>query len=74
MSLIKEISIKWHAEDIQWCAKSFSNSKEDVLTPQECSDVLSVLKDKHDATIGINWNVIEYYISEVFKKRKSQRS
>jgi hypothetical protein len=68
MSLTTEISIKWCAEDIQECARGWDNSLEDVLTPEECSEVLNYLKDDHDATVGINWDVISHIISEVSGK------
>ncbi len=68
MSLTTEISIKWYAKDIQECAKGFDNSLEDVLTPEECSKVLDYLKYGHDATIGINWDVIDDAIIQVTGK------
>ena len=35
------------------------------ITDDQCRDVLSCLDRKHDACIGINWDVIDYWIDEV---------
>jgi hypothetical protein len=51
MSLTKQISIKWHIDDVL--------SVRPGLTQLQASQVLKHLKRKHDANIGINWDVIE---------------
>lgn len=51
MSLIEEISIKWHIDDVL--------SVKPHLTKQQASQVLERLKRGHDASIGINWEVID---------------
>tara|TARA_R100000353_G_scaffold100818_2_gene73144 strand:+ start:370 stop:672 length:303 start_codon:yes stop_codon:yes gene_type:complete len=65
MSLTTEISIKWCDEDIQQCARGWDDSLEDILTAEECSEVLDYLKYNHDATVGINWDVIDNAISAI---------
>ncbi|MHB1949662.1 MAG: hypothetical protein ACYCQI_16310 [Gammaproteobacteria bacterium] len=50
-SLVKEIAIIWHIEDIQ--------SIRPDLTDKQASIVLQRLKENHDANIGINWETIE---------------
>ena len=54
-----EINISWHIEDV-W-------SIDDSLTNVEARKVLQLIKDKHDANIGVNWEtigaVIAYYKS-----------
>ncbi|MHB1949558.1 MAG: hypothetical protein ACYCQI_15775 [Gammaproteobacteria bacterium] len=50
-SLVKEIAIIWHIEDIQ--------SIRPDLTDKQASVVLQRLKENHDASIGINWETIE---------------
>lgn len=45
------IQIIWHWEDVQW--------RRPDLTLDQCCEVLSRLKRQHDATIGINWDVID---------------
>jgi hypothetical protein len=63
MSPITKISITWYAEDINHVAEQLGHK----LTPTQTGDVLSLLKHKHDANIGINWDTIEFWIREVVK-------
>ena len=49
------ISIAWHAEDIFYRA----NERGLSLTDEQVGNILDVLKNKHDASIGINWEVID---------------
>jgi hypothetical protein len=49
-----EISIKWHFTDIQ--------ERDDSLTDDEARQVLRLIKRKHDANIGINWETIDIWI------------
>jgi hypothetical protein len=60
MSLTKQISIKWHIDDVQ--------SVRPNLTQLQASQVLENLKRKHDANIGINWEVIEIVSDILFPK------
>ena len=52
----EKISITWTAEDVRACAKNRLNKR---LTRQQVSDVLNELKAGHNASAGINWDVIE---------------
>ena len=54
-----EISISWHFADIQ--------EVDDSLTNDEARQILQLIKKNHDATIGINWEVIEAWI-DYFKR------
>jgi hypothetical protein len=51
MSFTNQISIKWDLDDVL--------SVRPDLTKLQASLVLERLKNKHDANIGINWEVIE---------------
>ena len=55
-----EIAVKWNIDDIK--------SRDNSLTDDECRNVLVSLKSDHDATIGINWDVIDETI--YWEKRK----
>lgn len=46
-----QIAIIWDIEDVQ--------SVRNDLSDEQAMNVLQRLKDKHDANIGINWEVIE---------------
>jgi len=54
---MKRITITWCAEDVLAVDPS--------LTPKQVTDVLSLMKHKHDASIGINWDVIQCHIDQV---------
>lgn len=38
-----------------------------VLTQYAVEEVLNLIDDEHDASVGINWNTIEAYIRRVTK-------
>ena len=61
--LLTHISIVWCADDVRQQAKDMDVE----LTERQVSDVLSLMQDKHDATIGMNWDVIGYFIDEVLE-------
>jgi len=55
-----EIAIIWSVEDVmQEC---------DWLTREQALDVLHHIDHKHDATIGINWEVIYYNAEWMYPK------
>lgn len=49
-----EINISWHFTDVQ--------EQDDTLTNDEARQILQLMKHNHDATIGINWDVIDEWI------------
>lgn len=57
----KQISIIWDIQDVRSCAEDVGY---DNLTDEQCSDILEILEDEHDATIGINFDVIGIKIQE----------
>jgi hypothetical protein len=53
-----EIASIWHIEDVQ--------SVRPDLTDGQAWEVLQAAKDNHDATIGINWDVLEFHADDLF--------
>jgi len=53
--MIKEIQITWHIEDVIYRGKERGIN----LTEEEAADILHYMDRKHDANIGINWDVID---------------
>ena len=53
-NLPDEINISWHIEDVQ--------SVDESLTDDEARQVLQLIKEKHDANIGVNWETIDVFI------------
>lgn len=58
---MKIVSIKWATEDV-WEVRP-------DLTEQQADKVLDALVDKHDATIGVNWDVIEIIANNMFPEK-----
>ena len=56
------ISIWWHIDDvIDQHDRGFCGE----ITKDEARDVLGMVSQKHDCNIGINWDVIDYWIDRV---------
>ena len=52
----KTICIEWSSEDILLQAKQDGV----ILTEKQAEEILNILIAKHDATIGINWDIITF--------------
>ena len=55
----------WHIDDVASQAKD----KGQTLTEDECREVLAMVMHRHDCNIGINWEVIDYWIYVVVGDR-----
>lgn len=56
----------WSLEDVQQQAEDDGL----LLSLNQQKRVLSLVSSKHDATIGINWDTISYWISEVYQQEE----
>mgnify|MGYP006289045967 CR=1 FL=1 len=56
------ITIKWFVDDVQ-------DIRND-LNEQQCMEVLNMAKKEHDATIGINYEVLEHWANFLFPKNE----
>ena len=61
MSEHKTLTIEWSTEDIISQAHHSMGVDLDI---DQASEILEEVIDDHDASVGINWDVIEYHISE----------
>ena len=61
MSKIKFITIKWTADDIKARAAIFCT----LITDEKVDKILLNLMKNHDASIGINWDVIDAEIERM---------
>ena len=52
------IAIKWYAIDVQLIRAD--------LTDEQCSEVLCLAESKHDACIGINWDVLRIWAEHLY--------
>lgn len=58
MKLSESITISWNVKDILYRAKD----KGLELSKDKALEILHEIKDNHDSTIGINWEVIDAYL------------
>ena len=58
------ISIVWNIEDVQ--------SLEPGMSDELAIEVLELALDNHDANEGINWTVLEYWISHVKEEEANE--
>ena len=54
----KRESIKWSIEDFTWY-----DIHRYTITDEQAQEALETMIYKHDASIGINWDVVQYYLS-----------
>ena len=52
------IATLWHIDDVLEVRSD--------LTPEQCIEVLKECERQHDATIGINWDVLSFHADELF--------
>lgn len=74
------ISLKWCVDDVQnqlnelkesdWFEKKYGENVK--LTHDECMEILNAILFGHDASIGVNWDTIEYYIGEYLDEREDE--
>lgn len=57
-----EITITWHTDDVL--------SVRPDLTKDQALDVLLECKSRHDASVGINWEVIDITAEGMFERPK----
>ena len=60
MSEHKTLTIEWSTEDIISQAHDMGVD----LDIDQAYEILEQVIDDHDASVGINWDVIEYHISD----------
>ena len=59
------ITISWGIEDVR--------GERPDLTPEQCREVLHQCKRKHDANIGICWDVIRCHAEELFPEPENEK-
>ena len=54
------ITITWNIEDVQ--------SLDPNISDDQAIEVLELALDNHDANVGVNWDVLEFWMSQVKKE------
>ena len=65
------ISLEWTTDDVKEQLKS--RGLESKLTTDDCRYVLKLMLDKHDETIGVNWDVMDVYINRVIELKEGKQ-
>jgi hypothetical protein len=55
-----EIAITWHIDDVKEIRPD--------LTDEQCREVLQQADRRHDASVGINWDVLAIHADDLFPK------
>jgi hypothetical protein len=61
---MKTIEIKWSTEDVLWQSEQLDLE----LTEEQADDILEIIEHRHDASVGINWDVISFLIENYLDK------
>lgn len=59
--------IEGHVAVAIWCREDvIERAKENdiEITPEQADDILDQIDHRQDCTVGINWDVLDYYIEE----------
>lgn len=64
---MKTIEIKWSTEDIVWQADNMDIE----LTEEQADAILDNVDHYHDASIGINWDIISFHIENYFESKNN---
>lgn len=60
------IAIIWQIDDIISMAES---GYDKTLSDEDARDILWSIGRRHDASIGVNWDVIEVYLDDFFAEQ-----
>jgi hypothetical protein len=64
------ISIQWSVLDVKQQLKD--RNKKEKLTLDDCREVLDRCLTRHDASIGLSWDIIDIHIDDVLEEKKEK--
>ena len=64
------ISIQWSTLDVKQQLKD--RDKKEKLNLKECREVLSRCLRRHDATMGLSWDIMDIHIDDVIEERNKK--
>jgi len=70
----------WHKDDFEqqallneeWKNEDLTGEEEQLYERTKFQEALETMILKHDATVGINWDVIDYYLETYCRKDKHE--
>ncbi|UYW75848.1 DUF1380 domain-containing protein (plasmid) [Pseudocitrobacter faecalis] len=57
------LMVMWHKEDV--------GEVRPDLSDKQCVQVMRIIKERHDASVGVNWDVIYDTAETLFSKEKA---
>ena len=69
------ISIQWCTDDVKQQLKDRNHlkkgwGKKENLTLKECREVLLRCLNKHDASLGMSWDIMDIHIDDILEEKK----
>jgi len=62
--------VRWSIEDFEQVAENKEgNDWEEWYDKNRFEEALHAMINKHDATLGINWETVDYYLEEYCRKK-----
>lgn len=68
------IVTSWNIEDINVYIEDHEIENADILTKKDKFQILENIDHRHDASIGINWDVIEFHIEDFIDKKIHEKN
>ena len=76
----KGIYMKWKNKNtisLEWCVLDVKQQLKDrgkgeKLNVEECREVLDKCLHRHDATIGLSWDVMDCHIDDILEQRNTE--
>ena len=68
----EQISIVWSVEDVLGLEDNMCRTYADRgMTRQEAAHVLHEVEQHHDANIGVTWDILEFWVRELYGNKYS---
>ena len=64
------ICLIWCVDDIKYAMQERENPIE--ITDEECMDILTFMDYKHDASLGVCWDTIDYHLDDFIEKKEKE--
>ena len=64
------ICLIWCIDDIKITMQNRENPI--GITDKECMGILTAMERNHDASLGVNWDTINYYLDNFIEEKESE--
>ena len=63
------ISLQWCTDDVKQQLKD--RNKKEKLNIEECREVLARCLNRHDATMGLSWDIMDIHIDDILEEKNN---